>query len=547
MQSRSGSLNCDRGRSTRYAGGPDRTARRDARCPGGRARGQSLDFPKRSAILATSMTKQHAHSQSIDLGAIALRSVVQAGFEPDLNDAVVNELRTLTDHPPATTPGPSIRDLRKLLWSSIDNRESRDLDQLEFAEKLSDGDQRLLIAIADVDAFVAQGSAIDLHAAENSVSVYTGVRTFPMLPEELSNDLTSLIPDHDRLAVVTEMLVAPDGKVKSTEIYRAVVRSKAKLSYESVGQWLDGKGEMPPKVKAVPGLDAQIKLQFEIANRLAELRVQLGALDLGTIQANPVVNDQGKVTELAVVEPNGARELIASFMIAANVSMATFLEDAGRSSLRRVVRTPKYWSRIVEIAGDLGEKLPADPDSRALAEFLQRQKIADPDHFADLSLAVVKSLGPGEYAVETPGSEGEGHFGLAVQDYTHSTAPNRRYPDLIMQRLVKAALENKPAPYKTEELAKIAAHCNQRGDAARKVERKMRKVAAAVLLQDKVGQHFNAIVTGATEKGTFARLISPPVDGRVMRGERGLRVGDKTRVRLVSTDPERGYIDFARA
>ncbi len=493
------------------------------------------------------MTKQHAHSQSIDLAAIAHRSVVQAGFEPDLNEAVTSEIRTLTASPPPTDPDRSTRDLRQLLWSSIDNRESRDLDQLEFAESQPGGETRLLIAIADVDAYVPKGSAIDRRAGENTVSVYTGVRTFPMLPEELSTDLTSLIPGQDRLTVVTEMLVSSDGEVGSIKIYRAVVRSRAKLSYETVGDWLDGRAEMPPKVAEVPGLEKQIKLQFEIAKRLAELQKQQGALEFGTIQANPVVNDQGKVTELVVVEDNGARELIASFMIAANVAMATFLEDAGRSSLRRVVRTPKYWSRIVEIAEDLGEKLPSEPNSRALAEFLQRRKSAAPEHFADLSLAVVKSLGPGEYAVERSGSEGEGHFGLAVQDYTHSTAPNRRYPDLVTQRLVKAALDNKPAPYKDAELHDIAMHCNQRGEAARKVERKMRKVAAAVLLQDRIGQEFNAIVTGATEKGTFARLLSPPVDGRVMRGERGLRVGDKTRVRLVSTDPERGFIDFARA
>lgn len=493
------------------------------------------------------MAKQQAHSKSVDVVSIAHRSVIEAGFEPRLNAEAAQQVQTIVASPPSMVPTKSIRDLRKLLWSSIDNRESRDLDQLEFAEALAGGDTRLLVAIADVDAFVPQGSPLDQHAAGNSVSVYTGISTFPMLPDELSTDLTSLIPDQDRLTVVTEMLVTADGSVKSVEIYRAVVTSRAKLAYESVGQWLDGKGEMPQKISAVPGLDAQVKLQFETANRLADVRAQQGALELGTIQANPVVSDQGKVIELAVVEPNGARELIASFMIAANVAMATYLEAAGRSSLRRVVRTPKYWSRIVEIAEDLGEKLPGEPDSRALAEFLQRQKTTDPDHFADLSLAVVKSLGPGEYAVETPGSEGEGHFGLAVQDYTHSTAPNRRYPDLIMQRLVKALLENKPAPYENAELEAIATHCNERGDAARKVERKMRKVAAAVLLEDKIGQQFNAIVTGATEKGTFARLISPPVDGRVVRGERGLRVGDKTRVRLVSTDPDRGYIDFARA
>jgi len=490
------------------------------------------------------MTKQHSHS--VDVGAIAHRSVVEAGFEPDLDEAVLKQVKSITAAPPSTIPNSAVRDLRKLLWSSIDNRESRDLDQLEYAEALPDGDTRLLVAIADVDAFVPKDSAIDQRAAHNTVSVYTGVRTFPMLPEELSTDLTSLVAGEDRLAVVTEMVVAADGNVKRVDVYRAVVRSQAKLSYEPVGAWLDGKDAAPAKVVAVPGLEAQIKLQFETANRLGELRVQNGALEFGTIQANPVVNDQGKVTELAVVEPNGARELIASFMIAANVAMATFLESAGRSSLRRVVRTPKYWSRIVEIAEELGEKLPAEPNSQALAEFLQRQKAADPVHFPDLSLAVVKSLGPGEYTVETPGSEGEGHFGLAVQDYTHSTAPNRRYPDLITQRLVKAALDNKPAPYRDAELREIAAQSNQRGEAARKVERKMRKVAAAVLLQDKVGQEFKAIVTGATEKGTFARLISPPVDGRIMRGERGLRVGDKTRVRLVSTDPERGFIDFAR-
>ncbi len=492
------------------------------------------------------MTNQQAHSQSFDLNAIARRSVAEAGFEPDLSEAVKQEVQSLPPGAAALKPDQSVRDLRKLLWSSIDDRKSRDLDQLEYAEALSGGDTRILVAIADVDAFVPKGSAIDLHAAENSTSVYTGVRMFPMLPEELSTELTSLVAGEDRLAVVTEMVVAADGTVKDTDVYRALVTSRAKLSYESVGEWLDGKAGVPAKVAEVPGLEAQIKLQFETADRLGDFRREQGALELGTIQANPVVNEQGAVTELAVVEPNGARELIANFMIAANVAMAKFLEAAGRPSLRRVVRTPKYWSRIVELAEDVGEKLPADPDSRALSEFLHKRKAADPDHFADLSLAVVKSLGPGEYTVEIPGSEGEGHFGLAVQDYTHSTAPNRRYTDLVTQRLVKAALEKKPAPYTVAELGEIASHSNERGEAARKVERKMRKVAAAVLLRDQIGQEFAAIVTGVSEKGTFARLISPPVDGRVMRGERGLRVGDKTRVKLLSADPERGFIDFAR-
>ena len=491
------------------------------------------------------MTRQKA--QSVDLNAIAHRSVVEAGFKPDLTKAVIKEVQSLTTKPSTTTSDARTRDLRNLLWSSIDDRTSRDLDQLEYAEALPGGDMRLLIAIADVDAFVPKGSAIDEHAAANSTSVYTGVRTFPMLPEELSTDLSSLNAGQDRKAVVTELVVAGDGSIKSTEVYRALVHSQAKLSYESVGDWLDGKATVPPKVVEVPGLEAQIKLQFEIANRLGDSRKRQGALDLSTIQAKPVVDDDGKVLDLAVVEDNGARELIANFMISANVAMAKFLEAAGRSSLRRVVRTPKYWPRIVEIAEELGEKLPPTPDSQALAEFLKHQKAADPVHFPDLSLAVVKSLGPGEYTVETPGAEGEGHFGLAVQDYTHSTAPNRRYTDLVTQRLVKAALDKKPEPYNDAELGAIAAHSNRRGEAARKVERKMRKVAAAVLLRDRIGEKFDAIVTGATEKGTFARLISPPVDGRVMRGERGLRVGDKTRVKLVSTDPERGFIDFARA
>jgi exoribonuclease-2 len=402
------------------------------------------------------------------------------------------------------------------------------------------------VGIADVAAFVLKGSAIDRHAAENATSVYAGVRTFPMLPEELSTDLTSLVAGEERLAIVIEMLVAPDGTVKRPVVYRALIKNHAKLAYETIGNWLEGKTSVPPSVKAVKGLEAQLRLQSETANRLGEFRREHGALELETIQATPVVNEHGKVLELAAIEPNSARDLIANFMIAANVAMAQFLELKGGPSLRRVVRTPKFWSRIVEIADELGETLPATPDSRALADFLARRKVADPIHFPDLSLAVVKSLGPGEYTVQLPGEEGEGHFGLAVQDYTHSTAPNRRFADLVTQRLVKAALEGKGGPYTIDELKQTAEHCTERDSAARKVERKMRKVAAAVLLRDKIGEEFKAIVTGVTPKGTFARVIAPPVDGRVMRGGRGLRVGDKVRVRLLSADPERGFIDFAR-
>jgi VacB/RNase II family 3'-5' exoribonuclease len=548
------------------------------------------------------MPGKASRSKPLDLSAIADQAMIDSGFFPEFPAAIRKEVSLLASKSSKSFSDPSARDLRKLLWSSIDDGKTRDLDQVEYAESLPNGDVRLLIGIADVDAFVARESAIDQHAGRNCASVYAGVKTFPMLPEELSTDLTSLVEGKDRLVVVTDMTIRADGSVNFADFYRAIIRNKAKLSYEKIGAWLEGKSEAPKIVKSVPGLEAQIRLQSITSERLGEFRRKLGAIDLGTIQAVPVTNEQGRVIELKVIEPNSARELIANFMIAANVEMAQYLESKGGPSLRRVVRRPKYWDRIVEIAEEFGEKLPPTPDSRALADFLARRKKADPLHFPDLSLAVVKSLGPGEYAVQAPDEESEGHFGLAVQDYTHSTAPNRRYVDLIIQRLVKAALKNQttafkdghafaekktktvvakkvrstrhekyqaPAerkggpivnnrnqpgvaklnqstPYTLDELKQIASRCTEREHAARKVERKMRKVAAALLLQDDIGQVFDAIVTGVSEKGTFARVIKPPVDGRITRGERGLRVGDKVRVRLLSTDPERGFIDFAR-
>ncbi|MEO7971352.1 MAG: RNB domain-containing ribonuclease [bacterium] len=493
------------------------------------------------------MSKQSAHKHQTDIQAIARQTMIDAGFEPDFNAAVLEQVGVVSAGQHDLTAAATVRDLRELLWSSIDNTTSRDLDQVEYAERLPAGDTRLLIGIADVDASVPKGSAIDKHAEQNCTSVYTGVKTFAMLPEELSTDLTSLVANEDRRTIVTEMVVGADGSVKTSAIYPARLRNRAKLSYEVIGDWLDGKSAVPEVVNSVPGLEAQLKLQHQAAQDLGQLRKEHGALELGTIQATPVVDESGSVVNLEVTQQNAARDLIADFMIAANVTMAKFLEDRGVPSLRRIVRTPKYWSRIVEIATEVGEKLPETPDSRALAEFLQRRKAADPLHFPDLSLAVVKSLGPGEYEVQMPGEEGEGHFGLAVEDYTHSTAPNRRYADLVTQRLVKAALANQPPPYEGNELKDIAKRCTEREDAARKVTRKMRKVAAALLLRNQIGQQFDAIVTGESEKGTYARIINPPVDGRVVRGEQGLRVGEKTRVRLLSTDPERGFIDFARA
>ncbi len=493
------------------------------------------------------MPKSVSQSGSIDLLAIAHQVMMAEGFAPDLSAPVMREVQSIVANPQPLTSDPSIRDLRELLWSSIDDAKTRDLDQVEYAEKLSSSATRVLIGIADVDAFVRRGSATDRHAGLNSTSVYTGVKTFPMLPEELSTGLTSLAPGEDRLAIVTEMIVGPDGAVKGNDVYRAVIHNHAKLAYKSIGDWLDGKGEAPASVKTKAALAAQIRLQFETANRLAEMRKRQGAIELETIQATPLANDRGEVVELEVIEPNAARELISNFMIAANVAIAQFLETKGGPSLRRVVRTPERWDRIVRIAAELKEELPSKPNSRALAVFLERRKQADPTHFPDLSLAVVKALGPGEYTVQLPGEEAEGHFGLAVTDYTHSTAPNRRYADLVTQRLVKAVLKDGSQPYRAQTLKQIAEHCTEREDAARKVERKIRKVAAALLLRDRSGEEFDAIVTGVTPKGTFARTIRPPVDGKVVRGERGLDVGDKVVVRLLATNPERGFIDFARA
>jgi exoribonuclease-2 len=469
--------------------------------------------------------------------------MVEQGFKPDWPAAVIKELK-LVD-PDKVIGNSTARDLRELLWSSIDNLTSRDLDQVEYVERLGDNSIRVLVGIADVDVFVPKGSAIDLHAAENTTSVYTGVTTFPMLPEELSTDASSLLEGQDRLAIVIEFIVSPDGATTLHDVYEALVHNYSKMSYEVIGKWLDEGGEVPTEVSRVPKLEAQVRLQFEAATRLLEARKIKGALHLETIQATPVVNENGEVTDLSLTEHNSARDLIENFMIAANAAMAEFLDSRGVVSLRRVVQTPADWPRIVEIAKDLHETLPREPDVRALSDFLERRRKADPDHFPDLSLAVVKLLGPGDYVVQMPGEESSGHFGLAVHRYTHSTAPNRRYPDLITQRLLKSSTSTGGATYSRDELQKIAEHCNDRESAARKVERKLRKVAAALLMRNRIGEQFDAIVTGVSEKGTFARIVRPPVDGMVVKREQGLKVGQHARVKLLSVDPARGFIDFA--
>ncbi len=323
------------------------------------------------------------------------------------------------------------------------------------------------------------------------------------------------------------------------------MRNHAKLAYNAVGAWLEGRGPVPGAVTAVPGLDDNLRLQDEVAQRLRASRHEHGALDLQTMEAHAVFEGD-ELRDLAVEEKNRAKELIEDLMVAANGVTARFLEAKGLPSLRRVVRTPKRWDRIVEIAAHVGEMLPASPDPRALSAFLAKRRVADPLRFPDLSLAVVKLLGAGEYVVEIPGRGAPGHFGLAVRDYTHATAPNRRFPDLITQRLLKAALAGTTPPYGEDELAELGRHCTTQEDAANKVERQVGKSAAAMLLAGKVGQRFDAVVTGAADKGTWVRVFQPPVEGRLMAGFEGLDVGHRVQVELVSTDVERGFIDFKR-
>jgi exoribonuclease-2 len=483
--------------------------------------------------------RHHHH----DLEAIARRAMQERGLEPDFPPAAMQEAERLE---PAEELGGEVRDLRDLLWSSIDNDDTRDLDQLEVAERGDGGSIRLRIAIADVDSLVRPGSAIDDHARTNTTSVYTVARIFPMLPERLSTGLTSLHDGEDRLALVIEMTVAPDGSVAGSDLYPARVRNQAKLAYDAVAAWLDGEGPMPPRMAEVAGIAEQVRLQDQAASWLRRLRTELGALDFDTTEMKPVFVD-GKVVELREEKKNRAKELIEDFMITANGVTARYLDDHGLPSIRRVVRSPKRWPRIVQVARETGGHLPEEPDARALSEFLERRRREAPDDFPELSLAILKLLGPGEYAVDPPGGEPPGHFGLAVKDYTHATAPNRRYPDLITHRLVKAAFHRRPAPYSMDELEGLARHCTLQEDAANKVERQVRKAAAALLLEDRIGDTFDAVVTGASEKGTWVRTCRRPlVEGRLERGFEGLDVGDRLRVRLVSTDVERGFIDFVR-
>lgn len=478
-----------------------------------------------------------------DLLAAARQEMIKEGFDPDFPPEVGQQLAALKTR---TAPGTDrdVRDLRSLLWSSIDNDTSRDLDQAEVAERDGDG-IRVLIAIADVDSDVPIGSPIDKHAAAQTTSVYTGIRTFSMLPEQLSTDLTSLNLDADRLAVVVDMVVARDGSITSGSIYRALVRNQAQLTYNGVGPWLEGGSAALPKVAASADLVSQLKLQDEAAQILFAERQRLGALDIDRVEAEPIFAD-GRVQGIATSKKNRASDLIENFMVAANGVMERTLMNAGVSSIRRVVKTPERWPRIVELAARYGDKLPAEPDSGALNVFLQKRKTADAVHYADLSLAVIKLMGPGEYVLSRPGDKDQGHFALAAHDYTHSTAPNRRFADTVTQRLIKSVLSKQPPPYSDQQLDSIARNCTLKEDAARKVERVMNKRIAAVALRRRIGESFAAVVTGVTPKGVFVRISDPPAEGLLVRGQQGVDVGDQLQVKLVSTDPQRGYLDFAR-
>ena len=476
------------------------------------------------------------------LQGIAHRVMLERGLVPDFPPPALSELAAI--HGPAAIDG-SARDLRGLLWCSIDNDNSLDLDQLTVADAIPGGSIKVLVAIADVDSVVKKGTALDAHAGQNTTSVYTVAETFPMLPEKLSTDITSLSFAADRPAIVIELVLSADGTLQNSDVYLATVRNQAKLAYNSTAAWLEGPGPMPKEIAAVSGLEENLQLQYRAAQGLRALRRLNGALDLETIEARPVF-DGDTLKDMKPDGRNRAKDFIEDFMIAANGVTARFLTAKNFPSLRRVVTAPKRWDRICALAAEHGTTLPKAPDAKALEAFLVAARAADPARFPDLSLSVIKLLGPGEYIVQLPGGQAEGHFGLAVKDYAHSTAPNRRFPDIITQRLLKAALAASAVPYANDELAALAAHCTQEEDAAKKVERQVTKSAVAMLLQSRIGEQFDALVTGAGDKGTWVRLVNPPVEGSLETGFEGLEVGNRVRVQLLRTDVQRGFIDFKR-
>jgi VacB/RNase II family 3'-5' exoribonuclease len=483
------------------------------------------------------------------LQRITQRAMREQGLLPEFSNAVLAELGSM--QAPAGMKGEPakdsrwIRDLTSLPWASIDHDDARDLDQVTIAEALSRDEVRIRVAVADVDALVKKGSAIDGHARHNTSSIYTIAEYFPMLPEKLSADFTSLNLDAERLALVVEMTIAANGLVLASDIYRARVRNRAQLTYNSVAAWLDGANPVPAAIAAVEGLAENLRLQEQTAQRLRRSRHLVGALNLEIIEAKPIFDGE-QLRDLAVDRKNSAKELIEDFMIAANGVTARYLAARHFPSIRRVVRTPKRWDRIVVLAKANGDVLPGTPNAAALDAFLVKARAADPQHFPALSLAVVDLLGAGEYLAELPGNSPSQYFGLAVKDYAHSTAPNHRYADLVTQRLLKAAMAGSTIPYRFADLEALAAHLTEAEGAVDKVTLQVGKAAAALLLESHIGETFEALVTGASKKAVSAQLFALPVEGKVVRPSRDVDVGDRILVQLRSVDVEKGLIDLKK-
>lgn len=475
-----------------------------------------------------------------ELAKLANQIMQVRGLEPEFSEKELEQLSQINTPAPLS---PKYVDLRTLLWCSIDNDDSRDLDQLTYAEIEKDNKMIIWIAVADVDALVNKGSAIDNHARMNTTSVYTPAKIFPMLPEKLSTNLSSLNENEDRAAMVVKIQINQMGDLENASIFQSLVHNHAKLTYNAVGGWLEGNSDLPDKIKQMVGLDNTLKIQHKAAQLLKQNRQKMGALTLESSDAEAKIENNNQIV-IQLSPHNFAHQLIEEFMIAANKVMAQHCTEAKIPSLRRVVRIPKYWDRIVEVAKSFGEDLPQKPDSKALDAFLINRKKADPLSFPDISLTIIKLLGRGEYIVENADADPIGHFGLAVSDYTHSTAPNRRFPDLISQRQYKAFLHGQKLPYTLEELSSLSAHCTQQEDAAQKVERHLNKSAAAMALSSQIGRIFNGIVTGVGAKGTWARIFQPAVEGKIIQGFENLQVGDKVVVQLKRVNIPKGFIDF---
>ncbi len=486
------------------------------------------------------------NEHEFNLREIARETLLRFGFLVEVPRPALSQLDRLGEPDYSRL---AIKDLTGWLWSSIDNDDSRDLDQIEYLEQDSRG-THLYVAIADLHSFVERDSPLDQAAEHNTTSIYTGVRTFPMFPDKLSTNLTSLVDGGKRLAVVIEMLIASDGSLAESSVYRAVVRNQAQLTYNAVAAWLDNQPEdgtpatkrTLAKIRSSAALQEQLRRQHQLSEALRARRLEAGALTFETIEMRPEPSDGG--WELKAAKHNSATHLIEDFMISANQATVAFLQSKGFPSLRRVVRTPKNWPQIVALAAQHGFRLSAEPDAKNLEEFLQSERKKDIERFPDLSLAIIKLLGRGEYTVATPGGEAPGHFALAIEGYTHSTAPNRRYPDVITQRLLMAAFASGKPPYSSPDLTELAQHCTDKENDANKAERSVHKSVAAAVLARRIGERFDGMITGAADKGTWVRIVHPPVEGRLGGAVRGLAVGDKVIVKLVSTDPWRGYIDF---